>query len=226
MPTENRSSNTENAPCPFCGGQVDPEGWLRDDGVRGPECESCGATAPNLALWNGAHPAQQDKGDAVWYEHAMRDEKGRPFQFQVTRDKEPAFGKADVDYDHLYSVTVDPLYKHADPAELERLRKELLRWRGIAEILQVDAAKLSDDGVEFMTRAKHAEADLERLQRRIQNADLALKAQTQNCDTLRAQLAEAHGLLRLIAEQPMLNGVHRARIKTLLSVSAEPEVKS
>ncbi|MBF8764166.1 hypothetical protein IR009_02885 [Pseudomonas putida] len=45
-------------------------------------------------------------------------------------------------------------------------------------------------------------------------------------ETLRAHLAEAHGLLRLIAEQPMLNGIHRARIKTLLSASPEPQVKS
>lgn len=65
MPTENRSSNTENAPCPFCGGQVDPEGWLRGDGMRGPECDSCGATAPNLALWNGAQPAQHHQGEPV-----------------------------------------------------------------------------------------------------------------------------------------------------------------
>lgn len=42
------------------------------------------------------------------------------------------------------------------------------------------------------------------------------------CMRLRAQLAERDELLRLIAEQPMLNGVHRARIKTLLSASAEP----
>ncbi|WP_263227526.1 hypothetical protein [Pseudomonas alabamensis] len=41
------------------------------------------------------------------------------------------------------------------------------------------------------------------------------------CD-LSSQLADAEALLRLIAEQPMLNGVHRARIKTLLSASAEP----
>lgn len=49
-------SNKEqkNGRCPFCGGHVDPTGWLRGDGVRGPECESCGATAPNIDLWNRA----------------------------------------------------------------------------------------------------------------------------------------------------------------------------
>lgn len=40
------------APCPFCGGDCDPTGWLSGDGVRGPECESCGATAASVEDWN------------------------------------------------------------------------------------------------------------------------------------------------------------------------------
>lgn len=39
-------------PCPFCGGEVDPRGWLGGDGVRGPECEECGATAQSMEDWN------------------------------------------------------------------------------------------------------------------------------------------------------------------------------
>ncbi|WP_236232135.1 hypothetical protein [Pseudomonas juntendi] len=65
MPTENRSSNTENLPCPFCAGRVDPEGWLRGDGTRGPECESCGATAPTLSVWNSANPTTQPHPDPI-----------------------------------------------------------------------------------------------------------------------------------------------------------------
>jgi len=65
MPTENRSSNTENLPCPFCAGRVDPEGWLRGDGMRGPECESCGATAPTLSVWNSANPTTQPHPDPI-----------------------------------------------------------------------------------------------------------------------------------------------------------------
>jgi len=42
--------------CPFCGGQVDPNGWLRNDGVRGPECEQCGATAESIEAWNTRTP--------------------------------------------------------------------------------------------------------------------------------------------------------------------------
>lgn len=38
--------------CPFCGAEVDPTGWLRGDGVRGPECSDCGATAPSMEAWS------------------------------------------------------------------------------------------------------------------------------------------------------------------------------
>lgn len=42
-------------PCPFCGGECDPEGWLGErDGhpYRGPECNDCGATAESVEAWN------------------------------------------------------------------------------------------------------------------------------------------------------------------------------
>jgi len=42
----------DNKLCPFCGGIVDPEGWLDGEGNRGPECEWCGATAPTIEIWN------------------------------------------------------------------------------------------------------------------------------------------------------------------------------
>lgn len=41
-----------NLPCPFCGGECDPAGWLGGDGKRGPECEECGATAESTEVWN------------------------------------------------------------------------------------------------------------------------------------------------------------------------------
>ncbi len=90
MPTDNRPTNTENLPCPFCAGRVDLEGWLRGDGTRGPECESCGATAPTLSVWNSANPTTQPHpepiawmvGTAFWWtkEEAERDaaESGLP----------------------------------------------------------------------------------------------------------------------------------------------------
>lgn len=40
-------------PCPFCGSpKIDPEGWLRGDGVSGPACDDCGASAESVARWN------------------------------------------------------------------------------------------------------------------------------------------------------------------------------
>lgn len=41
----------KHSACPFCGGEVDPTGWLRGEGVRGPECDGCGATAPSMEVW-------------------------------------------------------------------------------------------------------------------------------------------------------------------------------
>ena len=44
---------TELLSCPFCGSEsVDPKGWLRNDGVSGPECDGCGATAESVEIWN------------------------------------------------------------------------------------------------------------------------------------------------------------------------------
>lgn len=42
---------SENKRCPFCNGKVDPRGWLGSGGVRGPECDGCGATALTIEAW-------------------------------------------------------------------------------------------------------------------------------------------------------------------------------
>jgi hypothetical protein len=41
----------ELLPCPFCNGEVDPEGWQSYD-CRGPECSDCGATTGSINDWN------------------------------------------------------------------------------------------------------------------------------------------------------------------------------
>jgi hypothetical protein len=47
-------------PCPFCGGQVDPAGWLGQNNAgvitSGPECDGCGATTETLEIWNKREP--------------------------------------------------------------------------------------------------------------------------------------------------------------------------
>ncbi len=138
MPKENRSSNTENLPCPFCAGRVDPGGWLRGDGTRGPECESCGATAPTLSVWNSANPTTQPHpdpiawmvGTAFWWtkEEAERDaaETGLPI------------------------VGLGPM---TDTAEVERLRGEVRRLHDAGEFLDNVS-----QGIEDKLRAQLAEA--------------------------------------------------------------------
>lgn len=49
----------------------------------------------------------------------------------------------------------------------------------------------------------------------------AFAARDCEVEQLRAQLTEWDALLRLISKQPMLNQVHRARINSALSASAE-----
>lgn len=49
-------------PCPFCGGKVDPTGWMCVDGAQGPECEGCGATAPSMEIWQAARQQAVQSG--------------------------------------------------------------------------------------------------------------------------------------------------------------------
>lgn len=107
-------------------------------------------------------------------------------------------------------------YTHADTESLQRA------WQA-----GYDTAWYAKNPAEKRTSVNPADAgELERLQRRIQNADLALKVQTQNCDTLRTQLAERDDLLREAARyatrmEPMPAKLLN-RIDDTLSSSAEP----
>jgi hypothetical protein len=49
------SMQSGHRPCPFCGGKVDPDGWMgwhKGAETTGPECEGCGATAPTIEMWD------------------------------------------------------------------------------------------------------------------------------------------------------------------------------
>ncbi|WP_208450548.1 hypothetical protein [Burkholderia contaminans] len=54
-------------PCPFCGSEnVDPKGWLANDGRSGPACDDCGATAESVEGWNcRAQPEPQMADERV-----------------------------------------------------------------------------------------------------------------------------------------------------------------
>lgn len=64
-PVEQAGRDVEPAPCPFCGGEVDPTGWLRGDGTRGPECNDCGATARSMEAWQTRTAMTQPEGSPV-----------------------------------------------------------------------------------------------------------------------------------------------------------------
>ncbi|HHJ1578114.1 TPA: hypothetical protein ACQGTZ_000201 [Pseudomonas aeruginosa] len=64
-PVEQAGRDVEPAPCPFCGGEVGPTGWLRGDGTRGPECNYCGATARSMEAWQTRAALAQPEGAPV-----------------------------------------------------------------------------------------------------------------------------------------------------------------
>lgn len=43
---------SELKPCPFCGGEADPAGWMRGDGKTGPACDNCGGACESIEMWN------------------------------------------------------------------------------------------------------------------------------------------------------------------------------
>lgn len=55
--------------CRNCGGKCDPAGWMRGDGLQGPECEGCGITTPDVESWNrlmGGHDTSQGGEAVAW----------------------------------------------------------------------------------------------------------------------------------------------------------------
>ncbi|AIR90479.1 hypothetical protein [Pseudomonas cremoricolorata] len=202
MATENRSSNTENVRCPFCGGKVDPEGWLNGAGQRGPECEGCGATAPSLALWNAAQSAKQhqvqpiavvDEGDDGLFVELIYGDDGNPLR------------------------RGDKLYNHPAPA----VQGDPVAWRGINELGEVVTEWIDGVPPSSMTdlcgnpasfarieRAyTHADpAEVERLRAKIGQLRTALRGRQEQWSKLEiallAQLAEAHALLADLGVEP------------------------
>ncbi|WP_296267377.1 hypothetical protein [Pseudomonas sp. UBA6562] len=211
MPTENRSSDTENAPCPFCDGRVDPEGWLRGDGARGPECESCGATAPNLALWNGAQPAQQHQGEPVAL--AIPDECPHII----------VFDDADRANEHFCG-------SGARPAALRRYEQISQSWN--AHLFVRTASNSRDDRYPGATVADPAEVERLRIEH-TEAVNVGMRYQDQR-NALRAQLAERDALLLRslealgevgkldhLTDYPLVERV-KSDIRLSLSTSAEP----
>ncbi len=210
MPTENRSSNTENLPRPFCAGRVDPEGWLRGDGTRGPECESCGATAPTLSVWNSANPTTQPHhdpiawmvGTAFWWtkEEAEKDaaETGLPIV-----GLEPMTESADIDQLQLEIAELQLALTMHDDAAIQD------------ECIRAENSKLHAKLAEMTTYRDNAANHM----RRIRTEATAFEKER---DALRAQMAEAKALLREIHDGALSGFARYSKIEEFLSASAEP----
>jgi len=50
-----------------------------------------------------------------WYEHTLRNERGIAIRTIIADHEGPAFGAPDVDYDKIFSVSIEPLYKVKAP---------------------------------------------------------------------------------------------------------------
>lgn len=134
---------------------------------------------------------------------------------------------------HDEIAKLGPLYTHPAPVH----QGEPVAWTyllgGERRFFPTDPRPSHGAHANLITDAQpvytHADAgESERLQRRIQNAELALKAQTQNCDTLRAQLAKRGtllGLARRALKGWAKSGPVIDQIDAALSASAEPSAR-
>ncbi|WP_462402231.1 Lar family restriction alleviation protein [Pseudomonas sp. Marseille-QA0332] len=133
MPTENRSSNTEMVsellPCPFCGQQDFLIERLDSDasvvicqGLTGPH-EACLARGPvGVAQDEGEEQPGRDKAVELWNARAEQ-HRGEPVAWRVIGRRNvcvgpeyPGWAEGDA------SLRIEPLYTHADPAEVAQAK--------------------------------------------------------------------------------------------------------
>lgn len=95
----------------------------------------CCATAPRVLGGQGYSHYHQAVAKPAWYEHTLRNERGHAIQTGFAGHQTPVFGKPDVDYDKLFSVSVVPLFKHADPGEYAQLGEELAQCEAMAAMV-------------------------------------------------------------------------------------------
>ena len=197
MPTENRSSNTEMVSVPrvLLSRVSSPELGMSAKKDRLAAAFEVRELLIRPAPQPHPEPIAWMVGTAIWWtkEEAERDaaatglpmipfgpltgeveqHPGEPVVLPVCKAKLSMGHDWDQGYADGWRTCLDeigklgPLYTRADTGDASKWRNEAHRFN----------------------------LEVERLTRKCQNADLALKAQTQNCDTLRAQLAERDALL-------------------------------
>lgn len=157
MPTENRSSNTEMVsellPCPFCGQQDFLIERLDSDasvvicqGLTGPH-EACLARGPVGVVQNeGEEQPGRDKAVELWNARAEQ-HQGEPVAWRY-RHAEPGMSWFFTEKPEASGCLVDgfeyevfPLYTHADPGEIERLRSIIERQRNLIASLRAELAE-------------------------------------------------------------------------------------
>ncbi|AIP62708.1 Lar family restriction alleviation protein [Burkholderia thailandensis] len=100
-------------PCPFCGSEnVDPKGWLANDGRSGPACDDCGATAESVEGWNRRAQPEPPAADE----------------------------RADALYDSAYCAGVQEGFRLGDAGDNEGLRKVLESRAGYVAVLRAARA--------------------------------------------------------------------------------------
>ena len=209
--------------------------------------------------WNAYREAMEKLGPLYTLPAPV---KGEPVAWQYRVTAGPAtgwsfwnYGKGE-EFKAHYTVETRPLYAHADPAEVERLRKELriARAQGRAEVVEMIIALEAETGLdEFIGShqigctgewGSHWKEEALRQHFDVDPAaagELELARHSsyeimlfeEERDALRAQLAETNTLLREASEWIKANSFHGTdavdlweRIDCLISASAEPEVKS
>lgn len=197
MPTENRSSNTEIKPCPFCGGKAESRCTAGPDPDWFVQCTECRASADvfsedNLTGWNNrALAAEQHQGEPV----ALPSCKAK---LSMSHDWDQ--GHSDGWKDCLEEISkLGPLYTHADSDSLQR------SWQA-----GYDTAWYAKNPAEKRTSVNPADAGelelarkmLRSVRRREEKWALLCGGRNNQIATLRAQLAEqehsARELLRII----------------------------
>ncbi|WP_409309605.1 Lar family restriction alleviation protein [Pseudomonas putida] len=204
MPTENRSSNTEMVseplPCPFCGQQDFLIERLDSDasvvicqGLTGPH-EACLARGPvGIAQNEGEEQPGRDKAVELWNARAEQ-HHGEPVAWRY-RHAKPGMSWFFTEKPEASGCLVDgfeyevfPLYTHAYPGEVERLREDLAKY----------IARAND----FASKMQGAqgEAGALRDQLRVQDALLEEAYQHDIGTTLKRKIRAQHDALSASAE--------------------------
>lgn len=216
MPTENRSSNTEQmvlaAPGALAESIADVEAWLADDSDPG-SISITQRESIDLVLYELKRlrlpSIEQHQGEPVGYRW---NNLGMGWRYGETL---PA----------IIIGTWQELYTHPDAGEVERLRILAADLAG-GEVADLEETRQAN--AQLTGELQSAEQEVERLRAELESVKSSRDAFAQNAIDLRAQLAERDALLRDINKRHS-SGVDfdlpadlAARVAAVCATSAEP----